>query len=127
MTKNNTTPFKMPDGYLENLEASVNEKIGRKPSRTWSVLKPAIGLACSFVVIFGMGYGILTLTGTLNKVDEKSADTETIDQYLSYSSHINYYENGVEEEDIIQDEEIMDYLEFEMTESAVSDYLASLK
>lgn len=123
MTNNNTKPFRMPDGYLDSLETAVNERINRKPGRAWSVLKPALGLACSFAVIFGMGYGIISLTGTL-KGDEKSADTEIIDQYLTYSSHINYFESEEDEEESIHDEEILDYLATEMSQSAISDYFA---
>jgi len=97
MTKNNTTPFRMPEGYLEKLESSVNEKIGRKPSRAWSVLKPAIGLACAFAVVFGMGYGVLSLTGSLNRNEN------------------------------VNDNEIIEYLAAEMSQSDILDYYAELE
>ena len=74
-------PFKTPEGYLESLEEKIlslagiaqNEEAQEvvtslRRGRWFGVLKPALLLACTFGVIFGMGYGVLRLTDTLNKV-----------------------------------------------------------
>lgn len=62
-------PFKLPGGYVEELENRVSEQIGSKATggSAWSVAKPAVLLAFMFVLIFGIGYATLSLTDTLNK------------------------------------------------------------
>ena len=62
-------PFKMPGGYIEELENRVSEQIGSKATggSAWSVAKPALLLAFMFVLIFGIGYATLSLTNTLGK------------------------------------------------------------
>ena len=123
------TPFRMPDNYMESLEAAVSEKINRKPSKTWSVLKPAIGLACSFALVFGMGYGVLALTGTLDRGDAAADYSETaLVNNFTTSSLIDYYENlEAYGEDYLQEEEILDYLSEELSQFDISEIYAQLQ
>ena len=60
-------PFILPDGYFSTLEDSVREKIkGESEVHTplFSALKSGFALAFSFLLIFGMGYGVMHLTNT---------------------------------------------------------------
>lgn len=59
-------PFDAPDGYFENLEERLREKtLQTKPSGKWDwvkVLKASLALAASFLLVAGMGWGIMRLT-----------------------------------------------------------------
>jgi len=71
-----TSPFVMPDGYVQDLECRIHERIHRRPSPLSTFLlkaKAPAMLALTFAVIFGMGYGVLRLTGTAER------STESID------------------------------------------------
>lgn len=68
-------PFGVPEGYFETMQQEVMEKISAipvarpydeetaEPATLLTYLKPAIGLAAVFAIIFGMGYGVMALTG----------------------------------------------------------------
>ena len=60
-------PFTVPEGYFGSVEDCVRERIAKpaKSSRLWTVLKPGIAVAAMFLIIFGLGYATLSLTGTL--------------------------------------------------------------
>ena len=61
-------PFTAPEGYFASLEDSLRDKVfatEKKPAGFVGVLKPALMMACSFAVILGIGYGILSMTGGL--------------------------------------------------------------
>ena len=64
-------PFRMPEGYLDSFEdrlmarLAAEETEATQPKRpVWRILKPALTLAAMFALIFGMGYGVLSLTHT---------------------------------------------------------------
>lgn len=70
-------PFGVPKGYFETMQQEVIEKISAipvmeqeyeepvsQPVTFFTYLKPAIGLAAVFAIVFGMGYGVMKLTGT---------------------------------------------------------------
>ena len=123
-------PFTMPQGYLESLEASVSARIeaeSQKSSRpVWftvrRVLKPAVSLAAMFILIFGIGYGALSLTGTLRGGDSVPAEAASdgialIDAGLLSSSFIDYYVEDMAyfEEPVLSDEDIFEYLSRELS------------
>lgn len=68
-------PFGVPKDYFETMQQEVMEKIScnpvapvyneeeSEPSTLLTYLKPAIGLAAVFAIVFGMGYGVMSLTG----------------------------------------------------------------
>lgn len=124
-------PFKAPEGYLESLEEKIlslagivqNEEVrevvtSSRGSRWFNVLKPALLLACTFGVIFGMGYGVLRLTGTLNKPSdtEDSYYAKMIEKGLIRSSFIYPieeelgYEDFDDEEPVFDEEEVVTWL-----------------
>lgn len=124
------SPFKVPEGYLEKLEAYVSERIESESSQRgfWKVAKPAIALACSFALVLGMGYGILALTGSLEKEQEQIAGISVLDSGYLHTSFIDHYEvPEAETEETLDNEEILDYLSSSMTTSEISDIYAQLK
>lgn len=146
MTRNNdilqneelkANPFKMPEGYLESLEASIAARIDAESPKSvrplWSevrrVIKPAVSLAAMFLLIFGIGYGVLALTGTLSGSDTAvSAAVEDqgiafIDAGLLRSSFIDYYEEDMAyfEDPVLSDEDIFEYLTHELSLGDLAD------
>ena len=87
-------PFRMPEGYLENMELSVMRKISEEsaPRTGWrTILRPAIYLAAMFALIFGIGYGVLALTHSSERM-EQAAPTladEDIDYYVNEYITVN--------------------------------------
>lgn len=89
--------YSLPDGYFLQMEDKVRERIHKSDKKAaifdlrpgLRVVKPALLLVCMFVVIFGIGYGTMALTGTLGYekpseiVAEAQADvSETSDQEI---------------------------------------------
>jgi len=120
-------PFRMPEGYLDQLQASVMARIeeeNAEPERRtifFRVLRPAISLAAMFLLIFGMGYGAIALT---NHISNGASDVKfstgiaAIDEGFIDSSFIDYYDDDMalfEEEEELSDEEIIQYLASELT------------
>ena len=97
-------PFLVPPGYFDALPVLVATKIGSKaiwPYKT--ILKPLLSLAASFVVLFGLGYGILSLT-TSKRADTDLFTTETlISRFNTYLllNNMNEIEEGFDSEEII--------------------------
>lgn len=87
-------PFRMPEGYLENMEFSVMRKISEEnaPRAGWrTILRPAIYLAAMFALIFGIGYGVLALTHSSERMNQNApalAD-EDIDYYVNEYITVN--------------------------------------
>lgn len=70
-------PFSVPKGYFETMQQEVMDKISGIPVTemyaqtqddepvTWlTYIKPALALVSVFAIVFGMGYGVMKLTGT---------------------------------------------------------------
>lgn len=92
-------PFSAPAGYMDSLEERIMQRIsGQQESLTQqeissqqqgfgqqhvsaqqhglgfrALLKPAIGFAASFALLFSLGYGIISLTRFLEKTPQKIA------------------------------------------------------
>lgn len=68
--KNKQRPFSVPEGYFSTIEDSVRGRIGisqqGEGNQLWASIKTGFALAFSFVFIFGMGYGVLSLTDTIH-------------------------------------------------------------
>ena len=97
------TPFTVPEGYFDTVEDSVRARM-EKPAgrpRPWTILKPALLTACMFLVIIGIGYATLSLTGTLGSrtgnasaLAEATVGEEQLDEAISE----------------VPDEELLEYL-----------------
>ena len=130
-------PFKMPEGYLDGLEDRLlariaveeQEAASERKRPVWRILKPALTLAATFAIIFGMGYGVLALTHTL----DRGTGTADVSEYASVEeeliqpvSIINYYQSdGLAEDSSELDEDaLIDYLASELSFSALADIYA---
>ena len=102
--------FDLPVSYFEGLEDRISSKIGKQEGGGFvRILKPAALLACSFLFVFFIGYGILSLTGT-SGLDIKNAA-------LAW--------NSTAVEDVVDDEEeaIIEYLAQNISLEAIHEYI----
>ena len=117
-------PFRMPEGYFDSFEDRLMARIAAEEQpatsrkvRFWTVLKPALTLAAMFALVFGMGYGVLSLTHTL----DRSAGAADLSGYATV------------EEELIRPVSLIDYYQTdsiaeestELDEETVANYLAS--
>ena len=71
-------PFAVPDGYFAAVEDSVHKKIysnGENTNPLIAFLKTSVALASVFGIIFGLGYGAMYLTDTLDTQSTASGYT----------------------------------------------------
>jgi methyltransferase-like protein len=61
-------PFSVPQGYFSSVEEAVHQKIHKeeKVNPLVSFFKTSIALASVFGIVFGLGYGAMYLTDTLD-------------------------------------------------------------
>ncbi|MBR6424310.1 MAG: hypothetical protein IKS47_06520 [Bacteroidales bacterium] len=128
-------PFKMPEGYFETFEDRLMERISvetkqEAPSRRqriWLVVKPALALAATFALIFGMGYGVLSLTRTLNGGNPVVSGYASVEEELIRpASVMNYYQTGdpADAEEEIDEDTLVSYLATEMSFSDLAEIYA---
>lgn len=124
--------FRTPEGYFDSLEDRVMARIAAETAQTparrpvWSVLKPALTLAAMFALIFGMGYGVLSLTHTLGR-DANVAATEYAsaeEEMITPASLINYYQSDPGEETELDEDAIVSYLASALSYSDLAEIYA---
>jgi hypothetical protein len=128
-------PFTVPEGYFASLEDSLRDKVfaaEKKPAAFVGILKPALMMACSFAVIFGLGYGILSMTGSfadktqMSAYDEVAAAVENFNpalfEYLDEFDIENYQAMYTPSE-----EDILNYFATPTMDASLYNYLASLE
>ena len=72
--------YDIPEGCFASMEDRVRERISpERKHPAWGIVKPALLLVTMFVVIFGIGYGTMALTGTL-RTPGKIASTTIADK-----------------------------------------------
>ena len=126
--------LRVPEGYFDSLEDRVQARIaaeadsaGRKRGPVWSILRPALTLAAMFALVFGMGYGVLSLTHTL---DRSAASTEVSgyatveEEMISPVSLINYYQSDPGEETELDEDTIVSYLASALSYSELAEIYA---
>lgn len=127
-------PFKTPEAYFEGLEDRLLSRIAAEeqpatPARhpAWRIIKPALTLAAMFALIFGMGYGVLSLTHTLGRgvgsaAEEYASAEEALIRPISL---IDYYQADEPEETTELDEEtLVSYLASELSFADLADIYA---
>lgn len=116
-------PFRMPEGYLQRLEENVHRRIASENSHSslfWSKVKAPVMLAVTFGLIFGMGYGVMSITGTSNLKSSVPSDevADILDHCSLPSSFIEDYYEEMAGHDILEvptsDIEITDEMESEI-------------
>ena len=89
--------YEIPEGCFAQMEDKVRERTAPRESRPWTgVLKPAMLLAVMFVVIFGIGYGTMALTGTLRPASVLTAEASESDasfEDMSDDEFVEYINN----------------------------------
>lgn len=138
MNESTDNPFKVPEAYFNSFEERMLAHIAaeettapaeRRKHPAWRILKPALTLAAMFALVFGMGYGVLSLTRTLER--GSGADLPgyaSAEEELIHSvSLVNYYESEAAEEAAELDEEtLVSYLASELTWAGLADIYAQL-
>lgn len=103
--------FSLPVSYFESLEERVSSKIGKQESggKYLRILKPAALLACSFVFVLLIGYGVLSITGTTGSdIKEAAVASQT-------------FTDGTDEEE----EAIIEYLAQNLSIEEIHEYITS--
>jgi len=127
-------PFRMPEGYFDSLEERLMGRIAeenvaetqRKTKPVWRIIKPALTLAAMFALVFGMGYGVLSLTHTLDRgaAVEASGYATAEEELIRPASLINYYQASLAEESELDEETIINYLASELSFSDLAEIYA---
>lgn len=128
------SPFTLPEGYFSQMEDGVRERISAngapKSSTSWGVLKPAFALVCSFLLIFGIGYGVLQMTNTLSSApDNDGMMADITDNYFGFDDLFSDENKRFDEEGDDMDEntkEIITYLGSEISPYELSNIYANL-
>ena len=132
-------PFRTPEGYFDSLEGRLAARLSDeenatslKPAgRVWRILKPALTLAATFAIIFGMGYGVLSLTHTIdreNGTTPVAGYASAEEEMIRPASIINYYQSDVQdtEEEEVGEETLVDYLASELSFADLAEIYAQL-
>lgn len=105
-------PYSVESSYFEFIGSRVNDKIDNPvaTNRIWNVAKPAILLACSFLIIFGIGYGTLSLTNTLGNGRSENTELaeESFDDFMQelYNADLDSFNSDGN----ISDEEVYTFM-----------------
>jgi len=119
-------PYTVREGYFDFIESRVNDKIDNpaKSHSVWMVAKPALLLACSFLIIFGIGYGTLSLTNTLSTEAPLSESAEA--SFDSFMEDLYYSESDAFNIDgQITDEEMFEFVSEYYSSQYIENYFAS--
>lgn len=111
-------PFTVPEGYFLTVEDRVRERIAKPEGRTrlWTVLKPGMAVAAMFLIIFGIGYATLSLTGTLGS--GRSAQLAQAESVSAVEENLN------EAIEAVPDEELLEYLTETVSWSDLQSFIA---
>ncbi len=143
-------PFKLPEGYFSSLEEKISARIkdeanlevkeireekrefekifsekNRKPVTFLHHFKSLAGMAAMFALIFGLGYGVMTLTNTVDGVGNETISDSQLEDYGEpitddeFSTYIGSY-FGYDSE--LLDDEI-EVVEPTLEQEAIEDYL----
>lgn len=88
-------PFSTPEGYFENMEERLREKILPNQPKGWwpswaKTLKASLALAASFIIVAGLGWGVMKLTGQ-NQTTFASNTTELSEESFLLDSLLSRY------------------------------------
>ena len=131
---NGSNPFRIPEGYMDSFEDRLMQRIAAEEAESkqprqrsvWRILKPALTLAAMFTLIFGMGYGVLSLTHTLGRGTGTTAPdyARAAEDRVLRSVNFNYYDLDPDEGTEIDEEDIVSYLVSELSFSELAEIYA---
>ena len=87
-------PFGTPQGYFESMRQEVMEKISatpvyvpekEEPATFMTYFKPAFALAAVFAIVFGMGYGAMYMTGTVQDEETQLQAQQTLEEHATFA------------------------------------------
>lgn len=87
-------PFGTPQGYFESMRQEVMEKISatpvyvpekEEPATFMTYFKPAFALATVFAIVFGMGYGAMYMTGTVQDEETQLQAQQTLEENATFA------------------------------------------
>lgn len=127
-------PFTVPENYFEELEENLNARLsGQKQDGKWGALirtmKASLALAASFLIIFGLGWGVMHLTKSVQKGSTLAATTAedaVIDSLIQEYGSIEiakFYETDeeIDERELYLEDEYLDAIG-EYVESTSTNY-----
>lgn len=99
-----TNPFTVPEGYFRQVEDRLQDAI-RKPeqveSPTLASVRTTLAMVAMFALVFGLAYGIFSITGTGNGPGTREAEVTTSGTLASM--------NPETEKEVLSDEELLQY------------------
>lgn len=87
-------PFGVPQGYFESMRQEVMGKISAtpvydsqkaEPATFMTYFKPAFALAAVFAIVFGMGYGAMYMTGTVQDEETQLQAQQTLEENATFA------------------------------------------
>jgi|SRR5574344_423036 hypothetical protein len=129
-------PFSVPDNYFSSLEENVREKVhhSEKIYPRFQQIKSYLTLAVSFLVVLGIGYGVLSLTPILQRSslnienDEFTAlinDGYINERFVDYLYDEISIKETLDTTNIFISDSFSEVIENELSENELIDYLNS--
>ena len=107
-------PFSAPEGYFDSLEERLRERTFQtKPEKKWGawkgVLKAGLTLAASFLIVAGLGWGVMKLTNmSQNRMAVNTDSYLTEEGNMMIDSLLNRF-GAIEIADIYQNSLAQEY------------------
>ena len=100
-------PFLVPSGYFEALPGEVSQRIEDRVPWSYKMIRSQLALAASFLLIIGLGYGLINL------ITPKSAETDPFaaGAYMSrLDTYILFYSDEDDARETVDAEQIITFL-----------------
>ena len=104
-------PFRVPEGYFDSLEDRIREKIAEeesisseKPKKFYFHIKSAVSMAASLLLLFGLGYGIMTVVSFFgnNETGDDADRIVYIEEGFLRSSFIDFMYDDIDYNDEVK-------------------------
>ncbi|MCK9304047.1 MAG: hypothetical protein PHP30_09875 [Bacteroidales bacterium] len=126
-----SNPYSVPDGYFDNLQNSVSERIsaGKRENGVLRILKPQLALVSVFAFVFLLGYGVFKLLPIQSSAPENSLTDRysLLEECQLKSSFIDFYDQKTDSlTSVKKDIDPQEIIEYINTDVSIL-YLASLE
>ena len=125
-------PFTAPENYFESLEDRIAEKVFPSEKKGWwtslgKLLKPALTLAASFLIVAGLGWGVMRLTqtarGNLAQNTDNTEEGQMLDSLVKDFGAIEVNRLYADYEDVSDD---VQYDEYSDETDAIEEYITMM-